>query len=368
MRLLQVTVLALHAVSVVEAATKVSWTLHKSCYRKVKDTDENGKKIPEDELFDKELADAMIKSVNDAKAWAKRAASKITLSTLPGIGQITGLPTKLAIAPLVGGLENYNTAAKEIRDRFNKIADMEGPVGSDGDKLGRFGQSRAWIDLGNSDKHFNDFIITCRPEIVTVPDPAGGPFDKPYDVVRKYHMFQPHTLEKFLEQENSEEIAGDWEKVPTPRTMAITQRDAPPTGGRKRIAESINFHPLWIKFQRSRNFGGWLEDDFTEVTKPDALEDFKSKGAAKKPPVDTRPMDGLLSKSLTANMLHEFFHLSYFGNMLDAPNAYGWMNNVKNNDRENPDLYAIIGAVIELMNRDGQKYSVSAEGEVSPMS
>ncbi|KAI8295020.1 hypothetical protein K4K59_004841 [Colletotrichum sp. SAR11_240] len=313
MRLLQVTVLALHAVSVVEAATKVSWTLHKSCYRKVKDTDENGKKIPEDELFDKELADAMIKSVNDAKAWAKRAASKITLSTLPGIGQITGLPTKLAIAPLVGGLENYNTAAKEIRD------------------------------------------------------PAGGPFDKPYDVVRKYHMFQPHTLEKFIEQENSEEIGGDWEKVPTPRTMAITQRDAPPTGGRKRIAESINFHPLWIKFQRSRNFGGWIEDDFTEVTEPDALEDFKSKGAAKDPPVDTRPMDGLLSKSLTANMLHEFFHLSYFGNMLDAPNAYGWMNNVKNNDRENPDLYAIIGAVIELMNRDGQKYSVSAEGVVSPM-
>ncbi|KAF4922338.1 hypothetical protein CGCVW01_v005339 [Colletotrichum viniferum] len=252
--------------------------------------------------------------------------------------------------------------------RRSEIAEMEGPVGSDGDKLGRFGQSRAWIDLGNSEKHFNDFIIICRPEIVTVPDPAGGPFDKPYDVVRKYHMFQPHTLEKFIEQENSEEIGGDWEKVPTPRTMAITQRDAPPTGGRKRIAEFINFHPLWIKFQRSRNFGGWIEDDFTEVTKLDALEDFKSKGAAKKPPVDTRPMDGLLSKSLTANMLHEFFHLSYFGNMLDAPNAYGWMNNVKNNNRENPDLYAIIGAVIELMNRDGQRYSVSAEGEVSPMS
>ncbi|EQB59451.1 hypothetical protein CGLO_00158 [Colletotrichum gloeosporioides Cg-14] len=45
-------------------------------------------------------------------------------------------------------------------------------------------------------------------------------------------------------------------------------------------------------------------------------------------------------------MLHELFHLLYFGNMLDAPNAYRWMNNVKNNDRENPDLYAIIGAVI----------------------
>lgn len=66
--------------------------------------------------------------------------------------------------------------------------------------------------------------------------------------------------------------------------------------------------------------------------------------------------------------LIQFFHLSYFGNMLDAQNAYGWMNNVKNNDRENPDLYAIIGAVIELMSRDGQKYSVSAEGEVSPIS
>ncbi|KAH0439392.1 hypothetical protein CcaCcLH18_02869 [Colletotrichum camelliae] len=351
MRLLQVTVLALHAVSAVEAA-KVSWTLHKSCYRNKEDTAD-----------DNELADAMIKSVNDAKAWAKRAASKISLSILP----LGGLPTKIAIGPLVG-LDNYNTAAKEIRDRFKKIEDMEGPVGANGDELGRYGQSRAWINLENSEEHFNDFIITCRPEIVTVPDPAGGPFDKPYDVVRKYYMFQPHTLEKFIEQEDSGEIGGDWEKVPAPRTLAITQRDAPPTEGRKRIAESINFHPLWIKFQRSRNFGGWIEDDFTEVTKFNALEDFKRRGAAKNPPVDIRPMDGLLSKSLTANMLHEFFHLSYFGNMLDAQNAYGWMNNVKNNDRENPDLYAIIGAVIELMSRDGQKYSVSAEGEVSPIS
>ena len=48
----------------------------------------------------------------------------------------------------------------------------------------------------------------------------------------------------------------------------------------------------------------------------------------------------------------------------DDAGAYGWANNIKNNNRENPDLFAIIGTVIELMNRDGQKYDVSKEGNV----
>jgi hypothetical protein len=51
--------------------------------------------------------------------------------------------------------------------------------------------------------------------------------------------------------------------------------------------------------------------------------------------------------------------------MRDSPNAYRWANNAKEKDLENPDLYAIIAVVIELLNREGQQYKVSAEGEVS---
>lgn len=45
--------------------------------------------------------------------------------------------------------------------------------------------------------------------------------------------------------------------------------------------------------------------------------------------------------------------------------AYAWANNMAKNNRENPDLLAIIGAVIELRNRDGKKYTVSPEGNVA---
>ncbi|KAK2052206.1 hypothetical protein LY76DRAFT_610047 [Colletotrichum caudatum] len=48
----------------------------------------------------------------------------------------------------------------------------------------------------------------------------------------------------------------------------------------------------------------------------------------------------------------------------NGPSAY----QVIQGERVARDLYAIIGAVIELKNRDGQKYSVSAAGEVSPNS
>ncbi|KAK2024427.1 hypothetical protein LX32DRAFT_697166 [Colletotrichum zoysiae] len=358
MRLLQVIVLTLHAVAVVEAA-KVSWTLHKSCYRNKEDTAD-----------DNELAEAIIKSVNEAKAWANRAASKIGDSLIPFLFTSK---TKSALVHLVGN-SNYRDNAKEVRARLKKMEDLEGPVGRNADRQGRYYKSQAWVDLESKDDHFNNFVIVCRPEIPMVESPSGGPFDVPYDEVRKKYLFASHVLQEFLAQEESEALGGDWEKIPPPRTMALTQLDIKeadglPEGGRKRVPEAIYFHPLWIKFQRSRNFGGWSEDDFAEVTRFDALEEFKRRGAAQNPAVDVRPVDRLLSRSFTANVLHELFHLTYFGQMLDANSgAYGWANNVKNNDRQNPDLYAIIGAVIELRNRDGKKYSVSAAGEVSPTS
>lgn len=51
--------------------------------------------------------------------------------------------------------------------------------------------------------------------------------------------------------------------------------------------------------------------------------------------------------------------------MLDTDKADGWANNVNNNNRQNPDLYAIVATVIALRNRDDRKYAVSPEGHVS---
>jgi hypothetical protein len=49
----------------------------------------------------------------------------------------------------------------------------------------------------------------------------------------------------------------------------------------------------------------------------------------------------------------------------DQGAAYGWQNNVKNQDRANPELFAIIAMVIELLNRDGDKYKVDERGVVT---
>lgn len=49
----------------------------------------------------------------------------------------------------------------------------------------------------------------------------------------------------------------------------------------------------------------------------------------------------------------------------DTSGAYGWSVNTLKNNRENPDLLAIIGALIELRFRDGKKYTVSTEGAVA---
>lgn len=48
----------------------------------------------------------------------------------------------------------------------------------------------------------------------------------------------------------------------------------------------------------------------------------------------------------------------------DTAGAYGWVNNARMRYRKNPDLFSIIGAVINLLHNEGKKYKVSPEGDV----
>ncbi|RYP81622.1 hypothetical protein DL770_005830 [Monosporascus sp. CRB-9-2] len=107
--------------------------------------------------------------------------------------------------------------------------------------------------------HFN-FIITCRPEIVTAPDPNQGPVQVPFDVPRKT---------------------------------------------RRRVPETINFHPLRIKYQRDMGFAGWTQEKFDEVAAANAPDVFKRKGEERDSPVDIRPVDGLLAELFIGNIFHE---------------------------------------------------------------
>lgn len=146
-------------------------------------------------------------------------------------------------------------------------------------------------------------IITCRPDIEDQIDDAD-PRGIPYDLVRKRRLYQGSDL---LKMKADESKYADFNAVSAPKIKSIVQMDLPqpPKGGRLRIPESVNFHPLFITFLGNSLGWTWTQEKFTEVTSPNAAAVFKAKGAAKNPPLDIRPIDGLLDRSIIKVLFHE---------------------------------------------------------------
>ncbi|KAF3803235.1 hypothetical protein GCG54_00013342 [Colletotrichum gloeosporioides] len=365
MRPLQILILVLQGSLAAEAA---SWTLHGSCFKK--EVFENGNPSKKITVDDKELENAILKGVEDAKAWAAAAASHIkdSLSKNP----LKGRTVKTALEPLLVK-DDYNKAAGDVKSKFDNIATMKGPVGREGNENGRYEKSSAWAALKKSDDHHFNFIITCRPDITWVPDRNElNPLPVPWDNVRQNQLTNPHDFVNFLKEE---EALGYWGKIDhnQVKVKAVTARDLnTPTGERLRIPESINFHPLWIKFQRIRGFVDWTQETVNKVTAKTAPDAFQQLSKERKKGYS--PSGWLASRLLRnrrfarvsiAYLTLQFFHLTSFGAMFDDMDlAYGWANNVKAKNRENPDLYSLIAAVIHLLYKEGTNYKVTAEGHV----
>ncbi|KAF6831373.1 hypothetical protein CPLU01_06792 [Colletotrichum plurivorum] len=348
MRPLQIILIALQAALAVEA---VFWTLHRSCYRNKEDTGD-----------DKKLENGIIKGIENVKVWAEASASKIdeSLSKVP----LKGIATRIALEPLLGktgktGKDGYIYTAPGVRDKFKRFDDLEGPVGREGGANSRYERSQAWERLATQiDHHYNFYVKDGVDE--------HNPLKVPYDSIRRNQYNRRHDFVVFLEQEGK---FTDWNTMRGLKVKAATMVDSadPPLGHRLHVAESINLHPLFVKHHRDRDFRDWTKERLDEVTSEDAPDSFKRLSDEKK--IDLRPVDGLLDDSFTYTLLHEvaqFFHLTNFGRMSDDKEngAYGWVNNVNAKNRKNPDLYAIIGAVINLLHNEGKKYRVSADGHV----
>lgn len=69
----------------------------------------------EDTADDNDLADAMIKTVDNIKAWAKRGAEKLDDSISPN--PTKGAATKNAMKHLIGS-DNYKDKAKDVSSKF----------------------------------------------------------------------------------------------------------------------------------------------------------------------------------------------------------------------------------------------------------
>lgn len=345
---MQLSLFAVGAAIITEAAAQektpaVHWTLHTSCY------EGPGKNI---------LEHKMVEAVAEAKKWADNAASKMSSGV-----------TKATIDALCGGRDDVK---KTVIDNFKKIAYLQGPIGVPKQIAGKeapgpkYWESAEWLDLRKSDEHWKNVIIVCSPDLEGDEDPA-------YDIVRQMQLPKNHVFvqwKKLAKQEDS-----DWDKLGSgPRIKALTQRDGgkgrPDTRTstiRLRVPQSINLHPLWIKHMLSGQTG-WSPDLYEKVTDKKAEEAYRLAGMEKNRHPGLKPADGLITASFTATVLHELFHLYAFGDMMDENNnqpAYGFFNNKIKNSATNPDLYAIIGVIVELANQGGQKYIVDAEGLVT---
>jgi hypothetical protein len=52
--------------------------------------------------------------------------------------------------------------------------------------------------------------------------------------------------------------------------------------------------------------------------------------------------------------------------MRDEPRTvYGWADDVKYQMHDNPDYFAIVAAVIELLRKEGKQYKIKADGTAS---
>jgi hypothetical protein len=121
-------------------------------------------------------------------------------------------------------------------------------------------------------------------------------------MVQKY--INNADLKVILQQEDK---PGDWDQiVGSSRIQAITDRDsnAGRTGDRLKVPETITFHPLWIKLQRTHMFDGWDQDLFDKVTAKDAAKVYEAKGKTRGNS-NAVPADGLLEASFVRNVFHE---------------------------------------------------------------
>ncbi|SPO07057.1 uncharacterized protein DNG_09751 [Cephalotrichum gorgonifer] len=361
MHIFSLLLVAAQAVVLIDAAPdppgSIKWTLHRSCYRNQDNTAD-----------DNEMADAMVSTMATVMAWASRGAEMLDSSLNPL--SIKGRTTKRAMESLID-IGDYKTQAEDIRNRFRQIATLEGPIGKGDSGTARYDGSTAWTDLGGNNQHYWDFLLVCRPDLGTTQT-IDGLQTVPFDNIRQYRLFPNAPLQQIANEGNGAD--GQWMALTGGRIQAVTQRDLtnPPQGDRGRIPQTINFHPLWLKYLREKKFEGWSAGKFTQVTATNALEAFRVQSDLKnqgkgpgEPKVDIRPIDSLLDASLVRNLFHELFHLDAFGGMLDQnTGAYGWVNNINDKNHQNPDFFAIVAAIIELLFRDGDQYKVTAEGEV----
>ncbi|KAL9615936.1 MAG: hypothetical protein Q9160_009136 [Pyrenula sp. 1 TL-2023] len=303
---------------------------------------------------------AMVDAMRIVKDWASHGAEK--LGDAASNNPLTGRETKGVIQALLDK-GNFNDNARDVKAKFERLNNLEGPIGGDSTDLGKkYDRSDAWKALKDdaNSEHFNNFLLACRADI-------DEEQFQPINMIRQRPIVPGSDLHRLWQQGES---GTEWNKLKD-RIQGVTQYDESPEGERKEVPSAIFFNKAWIDEQRSRNppFYAWTDELFSEVTDKDALTTFAKKGEGVKDSkgrdLHIRPADALYDKSFHRSLFHELFHLKAFGDMHDdesddSHGAYGFANNAELQNRENPDLLTIIATNIELVKSNG--YIVGLDG------
>ncbi|CEI67894.1 hypothetical protein FVEN_g7824 [Fusarium venenatum] len=319
MKLISALVIILKLVSLTEAAR---WTLHKSCY----DNDA--------------YKSGMIQAMETAKSRSAFAVSKMT--------SINPFDSFIKLARLL----TTSGDAGVLRGRYEKFAELNGPLGRDSG----FADSTEWTGRTNPDR--TDFILYCAPDLVEKDTGYGQ--KHPLDNARQRILLDTSALVMIRDDIK----AGTW-KNPEKKIAAVTETTPAtllPQDEAAKIPNTITFNPIWLN-SMIQNGGLFASDETMEkMTKKGALAELQKSWTDKK---RATPIDALVN-DLATTIHHELFHLNAFGSHKDLPaddiGAYGWMNNVENKLRDNPDLMAILALIFDL--KQNKKITVKKDGEM----
>ncbi|KAF4944215.1 hypothetical protein FSARC_14730 [Fusarium sarcochroum] len=313
--------LVLVLLKLVSAVRDFRWTLHSSCY--------------ENAVY----KEALTKAMETAKSRSALCASRINN------------PFHRSYKKLAKILVPKDEDLEILKERYRKFDNVKGPIG---EKSG-FAASPDWTD--RNDPFRNDFLLYCATDLDELDDGHGRFI--PWDNARKRPLKEDNAL--VVIQRDIE--AGTWhnENYRVEAATAIAPPAFLPAEEGAKVADTITFNPIWLETKIANGDLLFNTTTLEKMKKEEALDELKKGWKNGK---QATPVDHLIG-SLEGTLLHEMFHLSAFGSHKDLPDngrAYGWMNNVKYKEVDNPELMAILGLMFDL--KKNHKVTVNEAGEL----
>lgn len=127
--------------------------------------------------------------------------------------------------------------------------------------------------------------------------------DQVIDKIRNNKVGTDLDLHELWKQEQAGVAWEDLEGVE--KAIGVTEQDSEPVEGeRRKVPAAIYFSSILLDYQKrqTKPFSVWTDELISEVTAPNAMSVYESKG---NDDISPRPVDGLYKPSLHRTLFHE---------------------------------------------------------------